>query len=579
MTNTAAVPDERGLQTVAINDFSPGIYSHSWIVNAGMNPITTAFSPGPFPAPMGAADGNHTHGCMNLATGGLGPLPAMIESHTPQDFSMFTPVGASQSQYLAFYATRWNGDHSTGDEIICLQQYVTSAGVNTVFVDSLKWAAVTNDIVYTSTASGYPPSTLWPVTCCFPFMTMVGPNSPTWTIFQPVVVLPVAINNITAPGFGLRIYPNPAAPTSYGTFGLSVSENIGFAFGHQGRICALPGTGTTWPTGVTLETFAVLSYTDPAGSVTYGNQDEIFGPEDPYGFGGVTSVSAGELFMVKMEGGAVVIQGDLNNPTVTQLPAVQSTGPMYGHVGTDPNGSYYCSMDGGAWVWNGGNASTKISNQIDDSFYQIPNPPPQFFSNGVQVGVRPYGYFCLRWGPWMLFSNNWIYNTLSGGWWRLYDPSVASFFYYTQGFRPHNLYAANPTPATDSTPFAFQFDFESPSNTYTWQSLAIRPSAADRSIDVREVTVRAANTFLDANCQIAVYLVDGSGTAHQAGATWTLSSSTREVQIQNFNIGRQASGWLESIRLRVVATAASAGAPTIFDMTVSYRSREQARVT
>jgi hypothetical protein len=281
--------------------------------------------------------------------------------------------------------------------------------------------------------------------------------------------------------------------------------------------------------------------------------------------------------MVKTRGGAIVVQGDLNNPTVTTLSAVKSTGPMYGQVGNDPNGSYYCAMNEGAWVWNGGNASTKISPQLDDDFFRIANPPPAMAIGpaGTTSGIEPYGYFCQRWGAWMLFSNNWIYNTISNAWWRLYDPAVASFYFYTQGYQPHLMYAGVVIPGSDSTPFVFTFDHNVPTNNYVWQSLPIRPAALDRTIDVREVTVRAANVTEDSDAQISVYLIDANEVAHQAGQTWTLSSSTKEVQIQNFTIGRASTGVVEDIRLRLVASAASTGAPVIYDAVVSYRTREQ----
>jgi hypothetical protein len=584
VSNTASQPpsDQRGYQDVLINDFSPGIYSGSWIAS-----LTPTSSPGPYPAPMGAADGNETVGCMNLPTGGLGPLPAMVMSHTPNNYVLSTPLGASQSLYSAVFSTAFNADNTGGDELVIVQSYVRAGGTLDAFLLSVLFNTVgAVHIIAAPSKTGIPlpASGVYPLTACFPFTTRVSFINPTTTVGQQVAVFPICDQDFggspSMANFGLYLYPDPANPSTYSNFAYTGTDYVGFAFGHQGRVVALPMDPIAWATqpGTTYAVFDTISYSDPANSETYGNQNEVFGPENPYGYGGITSVSAGELFMIKCRGGAIVVQGDLNQPTITTLPAVKSTGPIYGQIGTDPNGSYYCAEHEGAWVWNGGNSSQKISTQLDDDFFVINDQPPSLpgDSGFPGQGIQAFGYFCQRWGPWMMFSNNWVYNTGSGGWWRLYDPNVASFFFYTIGYHPDVMYAAVPAPATDTTPFIFKFDRTVPSNNYTWQSLPIRPNAQDRTIDVRSVTVRAANVTLDTNAQIAVYLIDSQGNTHQAGTTWTLSSTTTAVQIQNFNIGRAQTGSLEDIRLRAVVSATSAGAPVIYDFTVSYRTREQA---
>ena len=56
---------------------------------------------------------------------------------------------------------------------------------------------------------------------------------------------------------------------------------------------------------------------------------EVFVQENPFGYGAWGSISASELFLVKNRQGGVVIQGDLNSPTVTsRCPASPSYGVM-----------------------------------------------------------------------------------------------------------------------------------------------------------------------------------------------------------------------------------------------------------
>jgi hypothetical protein len=586
MSNTASQPaDQRSLQTLLINDFSPGIYDSSWIVGTGTAaPLNV---PGPFPAPLGAADASQTVGCMNLPSGGLGPLPLMIQSHSPNDFNISTPLTGTQPYYIALFCTAFNAPGDGGDELIVARTYTPTGGPLEIRAWSILWEtlAARQPIIFNTDASPPVSTFTWASSMAYPFTTRVALSNPTTTVGQPVVVL-VTAENTHSSNWGINLYPDPAAPNTYGVHNISTSPDYtGFAFGHQGRIVMLPARNDPTPTPSSgMPFYDTLSYTDPPNSDTYGAQNEVFGPENPYGYGAVSSVSAGELFMVKQRGGAVVVQGDLNNPTVTALPSVESTGPIFGHADTDPNGTYYCTYDQGAWVWNGGNSSTKISNQLDDGFFNQNNPPATLGIPPAQSATQPYGYFCQRWGSWMLFSNNWIYNPASGGWWRLYDPSAASFFFYTLGYRSTNMYAGvMQSPPAGTTPLWYQFSKDYANTAYVWQSLPIRPTAVDRLLDVREVTVRASNPTLDPNSLITVSLINSSGVAVEAGVPWNLGDTDSGPQIQNFPIGMAQLGTVENITVRLECFGTDVGppsmaysAPIVYDVTVQYRVREQA---
>jgi len=289
VTNTAAIADERGLQSILINDFSPGIYDAQVVVAPSGGPAVV----GPFPAPVGAADASNTVGCMNLPSGGLGPLPQMVQAHSPADFGFSTPGGATFSQYGAMFATAINGGQTGGDEIIVNQTYVDSSGILHSFTNSCLWNTLTNHALLNLTASGIPgpPYPQWPASVCYPFVTRVAPTSPTTTVGVPIVVLPVSSNFTT--GFNLYLYPDPSAPTAFGTHQITTGLDLtGFAFGHQGRIVQLNTLAYRYPVTPSfgMAYFDTVSYTEPPNSDTWGNQDEVFGPENPYGYGAVTSV-------------------------------------------------------------------------------------------------------------------------------------------------------------------------------------------------------------------------------------------------------------------------------------------------
>jgi hypothetical protein len=368
------------------------------------------------------------------------------------------------------------------------------------------------------------------------------------------------------------VYPAIAAPTAFGVD--SVSVNCGTAFGHQGRLVVIvPLTNFTggtygWPVTPTIAPNEAFCYTDPPQTETGVSQGETFGPENPFGYGAISSVSAGELFCVKRRGGAVIIQGDLNNPTVTSLPGVRSTGVFYGRSDTDQNGMYYCALKQGAWLWSGGNASQKISNQLDDNFF-VPTP--------VITDSDYYGFYCQRWSDWMLFSNNWIYNTTSGGWWRLANPAAmtpGSIFWYVPGYDPRFMFVAHQAVGSSSDKFLWEYDRQTPNGSFTWQSLPIKFPQEDRTSTNREIVLRASNPYADAAPQIICSLVDDKGNVSVLD-TWHMTTGIDTVQETRLN---SAIKQTTTVAIRITASGTTY-APVLHGISVGYRSREHVGIT
>jgi hypothetical protein len=563
MSQTQGAPDQRGQQNVVINDFSPGCYDASLTVGSG--PTTPATAPGPYPAPTGAADANFTYGCMSLPTGGLGPLPALTQTKSLADIS----VGNAETNTILCFQ---NSFQTNRDEIV-FGLGVPGAGGGgpniTAILQSALWAIVSPanifEVTYNNPTHINPNNFLYPM-MPFAFSTRMAASDPTITVGQAVVVIPVMTGGVND---SIVVYPDPSAPTVSGNFDLldaGANGNCGPTFGHQGRVVTLTSEARQWPRSLISfgnVFYEIISYTDPANSEDWPNQQEVFGPENPYGYGAVGSVSAGELFMVKQRGGAIIVQGDLNNPTVTTLPGVKSTGPLYGRAAAGETGMFYCSQDHGAYVWNGGNTSQKISAQLDDNF----------FSTSNAQNLPCYGYFTQRWGEWMLFSNNWVYNTQTGGWWRLSDPSAHQWFHYTPGFSENHMYAAPIDVTSNTDEILGQFDNTVPTDAYVWQCLPIRPNAIDRTVDVREVTVRASNPTLDPGAVIQVsVVVDGQVSALEP---WPLDFTTPDVQIQSLNAGGVQA---DDIVVRLECSGDSA-APIVYDLNIGYRTRQRASVS
>lgn len=551
-TNRPQSGDTKQLQFIDIDDFTPGIYSNSDIsFSAPPNTV-----PGPLPAPTGSADAAQTFQCIALPGGGLGPLPGVVHIYDLTDLGITDPTVAG---YVA-------GLHPTlmtpNDEFVVYVEY-QSAGDNHVRV----WSGVvgtgsghllySNDVA-TPTGGGIAGAP-------FMFATRVAPSNPTTTIGQIVIAIPVSAVS------DLILYPDPSAPTVFGVYDFMTSLVLQ-AFGHQNRIVVIePNAGNSWPLTTPVDTNSdILNYTDPPNSETFPalTPGIVFVAEEPYGYGAVGSISAGELFLVKCRGGGVVVQGDINNPTVTFLPGVRETGEIYGHADSNEAGLFYCSHGGtgsegggGAHLWGGGNVSQKISQQLDDNFFLT-----QF--NSVS---QSFAYFCKGFDGRMLFSNNWLYDTQTNSWWRFLNPATASVYWICEGFLNNQFYAAVPAVASVATPFLYRFDKTVPASSWQWQSLPIRVSE-DRYVDLREVAVRYSNPYGGSGTfTMTVSAVDQAGNV-VAAQPLTWNSAVNRPQNQRFNIRCQS----EDLTIRVAVQANTAGqpAPVIHSISAGYRTRQ-----
>lgn len=537
----AKKPDSRGLSFFDITDFSPGIYDNGLIAGGSVEGI--------FPAPPGAADATGTFGCMNLPNGGLGAIATFVGSVSLSGMGIST-VG--QADIIALT----NSFQTSQDELV-LGITTTSGGTQASFFYSVLWLGGTNQIASASYAfAGHKNF------CAYPFSTVFE----TGGTIQPGVVLPLTAPD--GPTSNLYVYPPNAAPTTFATDTIT-DHPVGTSFGHQGRVVAIQiNNGYGWPVAPTQFPNEAFSYTEPPESETWPQQFEIFGPESPFGYGAVGSVSAGELFCVKCRGGAIIIQGDLNNPTVTTLPGVRSTGFIYGRTDSDQNGLYYCADRQGAWLWNGGNASQKISGQLDDSF---------FATAGLSFGIDSpfYSYYVQRWNDWMLFNNNWIYNSSSGGWWRFADPSInGNFFWNVPGYDSRYMYMANATVPNDSTQFVFKYDRATPGPSFTWQSLPIKIPQEDRTATARELVIRASNPYGDSAPQIIATLIDDKGNTSVLD-TWHMTPGIPQIQETRINAGLKQT---TTVAVKLAVSGASF-APVVAGLSMGYRTREHAGLT
>lgn len=604
-----------------IEDFSPGCYSSGGVVVGNVSDRLLG-------APPGSADAENTFSCYALPNNSLAACPGITQSYV---FPGAHSTGTNYIVGLLVHDELANGN----TEAFVISEYDDGANHHWQAYSSVLETATTNLIVSTTKASAagifgspYPqftrvfllevsgatltatspivtaagfPSTVAPnmlitvdsgtgsippgttvVSVGAGTMTMSNPASGSGTAVlgfsstilpgNPVIVFPnggpaAATNPQTGQ---LYLYPNPAAPTVFGALPLitgSFSSIAGQALVHQTRILCLVGTPQGWPAGGgTFTTNELINYTDPPNSWIYGNQQTVVVAEEPFGYGGGDSISAGELFLIKKRGGGVVITGDIFSPTVTFLPGVQSTGAMYGNVSSTPVGLMYCSYDNGAWMWNGGSTSQKISQNLDDGFFL----PPEFLG-GMQS--NNYGFYVQPFGDKVYFSNNWMYDTRTGGWWT-YSPRLAQGghdLFWVQPVNGNFIYCAQ-LSFVNAANFMYRFDPATPAQSYQWQSLPLRLTVPDHVFDIREIVVKA--TSFTAGCSLTVSVLDhGAVVWGPTAMTGTLAAT----QTVRFNAAAQGLT-APSIRLNVTG-AGSGDMPTIKALDIRYRTRAHVAVT
>jgi hypothetical protein len=539
--------DQKGLTWIDIDDFSPGIYSNSSIASAA--PPNT--NPGPFQAPSGSADAGETWQCIALPGGGLGPLFAMVDSYALSTLGITDPPSAG---YIAGWCLT---GVSLDDEIVMCIEYQASGNNNVHIWEAIFAGGPAAHELYTNAFATPPGGGVGGSP--YPFATRVAPSNPTTTIGEIVIAIPIADSG------DILLYPNPASPSAMGIYDF-LSTIATIIFGHQNRICCLEAVTLVWPiSAVQQGNTDAINYTDPPNSETFPgtSPSTIFVAEEPYGYGAVGSINAGELFMVKVRGGGVVVQGDINNPTVTYLPGVRPTGPIFGHAASNETGLFYCAMDQGAHLWAGGSVSQKISNQLDDNFFTPTNVIPS----------RYFDYFCKRFDRYMLFSNNYLYDPQTNSWWRFFNPASDSLFAYDVGFDVNQFYASVNEVASDAVTCFYKFDKTVPASDYKWQSLPIRVSES-RLVDFRQVVIRASNPYGGTgNATIQVYGVDEDGNVTDFDPiTVDLATMTRP---QMFRVNGDVMS--EDLTVGVVVTAPSTQpAPVIHSISLGFRTREQA---
>jgi len=562
-------PDDsgRGLTWTTISDFAAGIVDKSQI--SGISPTLLASE--------GAAT-TATSGCVALPSGGLGPLPALINTYNfPAD------VSTGQTWYITGMIV--NPQNVNGPEVFLIAE--RDNGTNHyVRAWSIVIGGATNEIknpsgstplISAATTPGYFGSP-YPA-----FTRIISQNdSPTTTPGAPCLVFPAAVATdsnhnsghlYVFPANSSGVYPWGGSVGSPGTPGFQVadlvtygSEVTGQFLPYQSRLVTLSGVNYPWPGFLVggINVNEQICFTDPPNSDNYQFQQEIFSWEDPFGYGAMGSQSAGELFLIKKYQGGDYIAGDVYNPSsVTFYPGVMPTGDFYGNAAGTSLGLVYCSQNNGAWAWNGGNTSVKISSQLDDEFFDV--------EQQINMPSNNYGFFCYQWNDYILFSNNYVYNMITNSWWKLGfgSSSTVPLYHYSVSSAANQFFAA-PLQVTHANPIAL-YEYDSTvGQGYTWQSTPYEVSD-DRVVDMRSVTAVLSNGSGEGTATFTFSIQDAAGV--QAGTTLTTVNVTGNTPTMfRFNAGTAGgSGGLQGFQVSVTTTVADGAVPIVHQIGLGYQ--------
>jgi hypothetical protein len=297
----------------------------------------------------------------------------------------------------------------------------------------------------------------------------------------------------------------------------------------------------------------------------YSALNAQYGEENTSGIGFIASTSADELLIVKNHGGGYVVRGDLENPSVARLPFIESTYGVTLVPAYTPLGLVYGTRNG-VFVWGGGDASEKLSKQLDGHFFRHSND-----TYSGNSGRMDY------WHPWVCVPNNYLYDTRTESWWRLEDPAAPSTL-------PFHCYSVVPSSGklvafshkVDSNNFTLwsTYDPEELSSSYNWRSQPLIETK-DRVTAFQDCTLVATGPA-DATHTVTVTFTgyDKEGApALPATATFTFDGTGQPVILKSA-IRPNLNAMYVQVNIAAVSDDEDVPAPKIHSLTIGVRDNQ-----
>lgn len=241
-------------------------------------------------------------------------------------------------------------------------------------------------------------------------------------------------------------------------------------------------------------------------------------PTSPIGTIGV--VTADQLFVAKAKEGAVIISGDLSNPTIRNIPYAEPTGGVI-MSGVQTSIGYIYGSPNGIFVWQGGDTTQKLSMQLDGFFWD------HTLGTEAQVGGTVFKYTGSRgrfgwWNEHVFVPNNFVLDTTNGGWWKISTTNDTAYNVYDVDDLNH-LYCF-PWRVTPTQLRMFDtYSTESLASSYSWQSQPLMETRGRRQSfqEIRALVTHRGTTPATMTVTLTGYNQDGSSVTPVA-TTFTI---------------------------------------------------------
>ena len=547
-------PGLQNLQWLTWRDFTPGIVTR----------VGAIASAGPAPGNLGAATLTNTYRCVCLPQGGLTPLPARTfnrstgtqgaNSNVMTGGNIIGPVIETQGNLVPDIYARSTSLHqayafSAIGALTTSLTPQTTAGAWRFNVDALDVSTTMRDIetltqgvnhfspVWITPYSRYTTAALWPKQVAWSWSRIL--NTSTVAFASEVNIIPTSTNT-----------------DSDVLQSVFTSNPTGLMTTHQARLVMASGdlrtdsSGTVafMSSGEIQGTWPFLTFTTPNGLALDSASPLIPDVGNFTGIGLMASLTASDLLLIMASGGAILIQGDLGAPIVRRLPNVPSTQGVVLEGCSTPLGFAYFQNYGGAYLWQGGDGAVLISPQLDDDFWHI--------STTTDV-VQQYGGTCAFWRDYILFPNNWCYDTKTQSWWQMELQSTAAYWIWRTNPLTNMLYGFVAVAASGATNLSGWSPVTQAVN-YSWQSQPFYP-AEDRQVTGMELVLVAQGAGT----------VTFTVTALDTGETDTIVITTTGTDPRYYRENMNGlSG--ATMQIRAVADNGSSPAPTIHEFRLGY---------
>lgn len=391
--------------------------------------------------------------------------------------------------------------------------------------------------------------------------------------------------NTTYPGSHRRvlgIFPDPKAATDTRS-GFLGGTHLGptdptfsdccHLVAHQGRMVGLTRTqkatgrnavgSDTW--GIISESVVYSPIQDFYGDLGFGCFETAqFGEEKPFRSGVTASITADEIIFIKDREGAVLVRGDLDNPTVVQMPYVESTHGVYSIPAKTNFGLVYGTLNG-VYVWEGGESSRHISPQLDGFFWNHD-------TTLEYLGNR--GRFAW-WNPWVIVPNNFIFDSRTESWWRIDTPANTSVACSVADVsnRSNRAYLFPYKLDRDDSPQWWTADPHVLADTYSWRSQPLVQSRK-RVITFHEIhlTVTPASAAMG-SVTITLTGLDKNGVPVAPVATVFTLAANNNPQMLHKDIAVNFQATNVQVRIEANSNNASVAAPKVHSVSLAVANR------